>query len=112
MLTVSPGQLAALTRERMLDRMRRFLARQSADPALLALLASPGWCRELWLPWYDRFAGMDEHGLAVRLSYLLAAQAHGFDAAPAQLTGEDATVAMKVEQEERGIVPFIAFDQG
>jgi len=112
MLNVSPGQLAALTREHMLDRMRRFLSSQSADPALLALLASPSWCRELWLAPYDRFAGMDEHGLAVRLSYLLAAQAHGFDASPAEVAGDDATLAMKVELEERGIVPFIAFDQG
>jgi len=112
MLTVSPGQFAALTREHMLDRLRRFLAEQSADPDLLALLAAPHLCRKLWLPWYDRFAGMDEHAVAVRLSYLLAAQAHGSDPALAEVAGDDATIAMKVDLEERGIVPFIAFDQG
>lgn len=112
MLTISEGQLAALTRETMLDRMCRFLTERSPDAGLQAVLRSPTECREFWLPWYEHFAGMDEHGLAVRLSYLLAARVHGFDVDLAQSADEDAELAMKCLLEDHGVLPFIAFDEG
>lgn len=112
MLTITEATLAALTRQHMFDRIRRFLGEQTSDPALLALLATPDVVHDLWLPWYDRFDGLSEHAIAVRLSYILAARARGFEPELASVAGEDADVEMKARLEALGILPFIAFDEG
>lgn len=112
MLAIAEATLAAMTREHMLDRLRRFLIARSPDPGLQAMLASSSACRDLWCAWYDHFGPIDEHGLAVRLSYLLAAQVHRLDPNILQVAGGDAETTMKATLEERGILPFIAFDEG
>jgi len=111
MLVVSEAQLAALTREHVLDRLHRCLSERSTDSALRTLLASPATCHEFWRPWYDRFSTLSEHAIAVRLAFILAAQAHGFDPQLVNADGEDAELAMKCRLEEAGILPFIAFEQ-
>lgn len=109
-----PEQLAILTREHMIGKVHAFLVEHSPDPALRALLASPAACRDFWLPHYEAieraFGPIDEHALAVRLSYLLAARAHAMEPRLAYVAGEDGVIAMKARLEERGVLAFSAFD--
>lgn len=94
----------------MIGKVHAFLLERSTDPALRTLLASPVACREFWLPHYAALAQSDEHALAVRLSYLLAARAHGMEPRLAFVAGENGTLAMKSRLEEHGILAFAAFD--
>lgn len=98
----------------MIGRLHAFLLEHSPDPALRALLASPAACRDFWLPHYDAVLGalglIDEHALAVRLGYLLAARAHGMEPRLAYLAGEEGTIAMKSRLEERGVMAWAAWD--
>ena len=114
MLKITPEQLAILTREHMIGKVHAFLLEHSPDPALQALLASPVACRDFWLPHYDAIEGalgqIDEHALAVRLSYLLAARAHAMEPRLAYVEGEQGIVAMKSRLEERGVLAWGAFD--
>jgi hypothetical protein len=110
MLTISESTFAAMTREHMLERVHRCLGEKTADPRMLGLLASPAACFDFWRPAYARFPNVTEHGIAVRLAYLLAAQAHGFEPRLADVAGADAETAMKARLEDAGILPFNAFD--
>jgi hypothetical protein len=117
MLTITETQLAGLTREHMLGRVRHLLLDRSADPAVLAMLSRSDAWRARWIAWYDRLHGLEEHGLnehglAVRLCYVLAADAHGLAPDLADVAGEQAEIAMKTWLEERGVLPPIAFDEG
>lgn len=114
MLKITPEQLAILTREHMIGKVHAFLLEHSADPAVQALLASPIACRDFWLPHYDAIDGalgqIDEHALAVRLGYLLAARAHAMESRLAYVAGEEGIIAMKSRLEERGVVIWGAWD--
>lgn len=98
----------------MLRQVHLFLQARSPDPAVQALLSSRASCRDFWLPHYaaiaDSLGQIDEHALAVRLSYLLAARAHAMEPQLAYVAGEDGVIEMKSRLEERAILPFGAFD--
>lgn len=110
MLVISEDQMAAMTREHVFTRLHAFLVEHSSDPALQALLASATMCHAFWEPHYRRFAHLCEYDLVLRLSYLLAARAHGFDPRIADLDSDTGEIAMKSRMEERGVLPFGVFD--
>jgi hypothetical protein len=112
MLTISKATFEAMTREHMLDRVHRFLKTRSPDPLMQNLLASPQKYRALWQPWYWRFDNLTEHAIAVRLSYVLAAQAHNLDLGLLEIEGEAAETEMKCRLESAFAIDFIAFDEG
>jgi hypothetical protein len=107
MLAISEATVETMTREHMLERVYRCLGEKTADPRTLGLLASPAACFDFWRPAYARFPNVTEHGIAVRLAYLLA---HGFEPRLADVAGADAETAMKARLEDAGILPFNAFD--
>lgn len=112
MLTISETTFDVMTREHMLDRVHGLLKKRSPDPAVQDLLASPQKCRALWQTWYPRFATLTEHAIAVRLSYLLAAQVHDLDLRLLEIEAEDAETEMKSRLESAFVIDFIAFDEG
>lgn len=109
-LSIASETLDALARDYLMRRVHTMLVERSPDPSLRALLDSYAHCRDFWHPHYQAMAGMTEHGIAVRLAYLLAARVHRLNPALAEQRGDDADIAMKARLEEKGVLPFAAFD--
>lgn len=101
-----------MNREHMMDRLYAFLREHSPDPGMQTLLAAAADCRAFWITHYPAVTAgdRDEHGVAVRLSYLLAARAHGLEPHLALADHPDAEIAMKSRMEDRGVLAFSAFD--
>jgi hypothetical protein len=86
------------------------LQERSSDEALSAALASASACDAFWKPHYQAMAGMSEHSIAVRLAYLLVAQARGLNLDLAAQPGDAAVTTIRARLEDMAVLPFEAFD--